>query len=260
MPPSAASRWRSCWWWVARSTSARTPTTRTPRSWPGSPTGGRCAPATSSLTRGDGGQNLIGTEQGDELGVIRTQELLAARRIDGAEQFFTRALDFGYSKTPDETLAHLGPGRGARRRRVGDPHLPARRDHHALSGQRRRRPRAPHRLGDPGRARRSGRGRPAALPRAARAREALAGEADAVERLAPARRGTPATAPSQLSVDLGAYDPLLGRVLHRDRGASRSMHKSQGFGASPSARGASRTTSSWSPESRSAGTSSTGST
>ncbi|MDP1727795.1 MAG: PIG-L family deacetylase [Bacteroidota bacterium] len=58
-----------------------------------------------SLTRGDGGQNLIGPEQGIELGIIRTQELLAARRIDGAEQFFTRAYDFGYSKSADETFA-----------------------------------------------------------------------------------------------------------------------------------------------------------
>ncbi len=57
-----------------------------------------------SLTRGDGGQNLIGPEQGVELGLIRTQELLAARRIDGGEQFFTRAYDFGYSKTPEETF------------------------------------------------------------------------------------------------------------------------------------------------------------
>lgn len=57
-----------------------------------------------SLTRGDGGQNLIGDEMGISLGLIRTQELLSARRIDGAEQFFTRAYDFGYSKTPVETL------------------------------------------------------------------------------------------------------------------------------------------------------------
>ncbi|HEX8314116.1 MAG TPA: PIG-L family deacetylase, partial [Flavisolibacter sp.] len=57
-----------------------------------------------SLTRGDGGQNLIGEEQGIELGLIRTQELLAARRIDGAEQFFTRAYDFGFSKSPQETF------------------------------------------------------------------------------------------------------------------------------------------------------------
>ncbi|MBJ6367076.1 PIG-L family deacetylase [Snuella sedimenti] len=58
-----------------------------------------------SLTRGDGGQNLIGPEIRELLGVIRTQELLAARRIDGGEQLFTRANDFGYSKHPDETLS-----------------------------------------------------------------------------------------------------------------------------------------------------------
>ena len=57
-----------------------------------------------SLTRGDGGQNLIGSELRELLGVLRTQELLAARRIDGGEQFFTRANDFGYSKHPNETL------------------------------------------------------------------------------------------------------------------------------------------------------------
>lgn len=61
-----------------------------------------------SLTRGDGGQNLIGDEQGVDLGLIRTQELQAARRIDGAEQFFTRAFDFGYSKSPEETLRFWG--------------------------------------------------------------------------------------------------------------------------------------------------------
>ena len=57
-----------------------------------------------SLTRGDGGQNLIGSEMRELLGVIRTQELLAARRVDGGEQRFSRANDFGYSKHPDETL------------------------------------------------------------------------------------------------------------------------------------------------------------
>ncbi|MBC8112655.1 MAG: PIG-L family deacetylase [Verrucomicrobia bacterium] len=57
-----------------------------------------------SLTRGDGGQNLIGTEFGEGLGVIRTQELLEARKRDGGEQFFSRAVDFGFSKTFDETL------------------------------------------------------------------------------------------------------------------------------------------------------------
>ena len=57
-----------------------------------------------SLTRGDGGQNLIGPELRELLGVLRTQELLAARRVDGGEQWFSRANDFGFSKHPDETL------------------------------------------------------------------------------------------------------------------------------------------------------------
>jgi LmbE family N-acetylglucosaminyl deacetylase len=57
-----------------------------------------------SLTRGEGGQNLIGPELGPELGVIRTEELLAARQLDGAQQFFTRAYDFGFSKSADETF------------------------------------------------------------------------------------------------------------------------------------------------------------
>jgi LmbE family N-acetylglucosaminyl deacetylase len=57
-----------------------------------------------SLTRGDGGQNLIGLELRELLGVIRTQELIEARKVDGGEQFFSRANDFGYSKIPDETL------------------------------------------------------------------------------------------------------------------------------------------------------------
>lgn len=58
-----------------------------------------------SMTRGDGGQNLIGTELRESLGLIRTQELLEARKLDGGEQYFTTANDFGYSKHPDETLA-----------------------------------------------------------------------------------------------------------------------------------------------------------
>jgi LmbE family N-acetylglucosaminyl deacetylase len=59
-----------------------------------------------SLTRGDGGQNLIGNELGEALGVIRTEELLAARRIDGGRQYFTRAYDFGFSKSAEETYQH----------------------------------------------------------------------------------------------------------------------------------------------------------
>src|SRR5207247_2413490 len=57
-----------------------------------------------SLSRGEGGQNLIGAELGPDLGIIRTEELLAARQLDGARQFFTRAFDFGYSKTAEETF------------------------------------------------------------------------------------------------------------------------------------------------------------
>jgi len=64
-----------------------------------------------SLTRGEGGQNLIGPEQGAQLGIIRTQELLDARKIDGAEQFFTRAIDFGFTKTADETMRKWGHDR-----------------------------------------------------------------------------------------------------------------------------------------------------
>jgi len=59
-----------------------------------------------SLTRGDGGQNILGSEQGDALGLIRTHELMEARKIDGAEQYFSRAIDFGFSKTFDETFKH----------------------------------------------------------------------------------------------------------------------------------------------------------
>lgn len=61
-----------------------------------------------SMTRGDGGQNLIGSEIGESLGLIRTQELLAARRLDGGMQFFTRANDFGFSKSADETFSIWG--------------------------------------------------------------------------------------------------------------------------------------------------------
>ncbi len=59
-----------------------------------------------SLTRGDGGQNIIGSEQGEALGLIRTHELMEARKIDGAEQYFSRAIDFGFSKSYEETFKH----------------------------------------------------------------------------------------------------------------------------------------------------------
>ncbi len=64
-----------------------------------------------SLTRGEGGQNLIGAEQGDKIGIIRTQELLAARRVDGGEQMFSRMVDFGFSKNAAETISRWGQDR-----------------------------------------------------------------------------------------------------------------------------------------------------
>lgn len=62
-----------------------------------------------SLTRGDGGQNIIGSEKDEALGLIRTHELMEARKLDGAEQYFTRAVDFGFSKTSEETFKHWNP-------------------------------------------------------------------------------------------------------------------------------------------------------
>ncbi len=177
-----------------------------------------------SLTRGDGGQNLIGTELGAELGLIRTHELLGARRIDGAQQWFTRAVDFGYSKGPDETLAKWG-----RDSILAD----------VVRVIRRVRPdilvtRFPTDGG-------GGHGHHTAS--ALLAEEAFAAAAD------PARfpecgapwqakrilwnvfRGAPAPGARRLTVDLGAYSPELGRSFTELAGESRTMHKSQGFGS-----------------------------
>ncbi len=176
-----------------------------------------------SLTRGDGGQNLIGSELGDQLGLIRTHELLEARRVDGAQQWFTRAVDFGFSKGPDETLAKWGRDsilsdvvRVIRRVR---PDVIVTRFPTDGSG---------------------GHGHHTAS--AILAEEAFAAAAD------PARfpacgppwqarrlmwnvfRGGPSTA-RRVVVDLGAYSPELGRSFTEIAGESRSMHKSQGFGA-----------------------------
>lgn len=70
--------------------------------------GERAETAYLSLTRGDGGQNLIGDELSENLGVLRTQELLAARSFDGARQYFTRAVDFGYSRSAEESFLKWG--------------------------------------------------------------------------------------------------------------------------------------------------------
>ena len=75
-----------------------------------------------SATRGEGGQNEIGPELFEALAVLRTEELLAAHRFDGAEQYFTRAVDFGYSFSVDETLREVGQAGDSRRLRPDDPH------------------------------------------------------------------------------------------------------------------------------------------
>jgi LmbE family N-acetylglucosaminyl deacetylase len=172
-----------------------------------------------SLTRGEGGQNRIGPERGRELGVIRTQELLAARRIDGAEQFFTSALDFGFSKSVEETLARWGRerilGEVVRTIRVFQPDVIILRftgtasdghGHHQASAI----------LGKEA-------FRAAADPRR------FAGQGlrpwKAMRLVSGSRR------PTGLALDAGAYDPVLGKSYAEIAGASRSMHKSQGFGS-----------------------------
>jgi LmbE family N-acetylglucosaminyl deacetylase len=182
-----------------------------------------------SLTRGDGGQNLIGNEQGELLGLIRTQELLAARRVDGAEQFFTRANDFGFSKGPDETL------------RIWDREK-------VLSDVvwviRKFRPdviicRFPT-TGE------GGHGHHTAS--AILAQEAFTAAADPKRfpeqlkfvQVWQAKRllwntfnfgGTNTTANDQFKVDVGVYNPILGKGYGEIAAESRSNHKTQGFGS-----------------------------
>jgi len=185
-----------------------------------------------SMTRGDGGQNLIGNEQGIELGLIRTQELLAARRVDGAEQFFTRAFDFGFSKSPQETFTKW--------------------DHEKILSDvvwviRKFQPdiiitRFPT-TGE------GGHGHHTAS--AILANEAFMAAADPnrfpeqlkyVKTWQPKRilwntfnfGNTNTTSPDQFRADVGGYNPLLGKSYGEIAAISRSNHKSQGFGASAS--------------------------
>jgi LmbE family N-acetylglucosaminyl deacetylase len=177
-----------------------------------------------SLTRGDGGQNLIGNELGEALGVIRTEELLAARRVDGARQYFTRAFDFGFSKDTIDTYKHWQRdsilGDVVRVIRMFRPHVIVAvfsgtpRDghgHHQVSGL--------------------------------LAREAYRVAADTL-RFPTAAFGAPwtplklygnarydPTGGVTLQFDVGEYSPLLGRSYAEIAGESRSQHKSQGFGA-----------------------------
>ncbi|HMQ76140.1 MAG TPA: PIG-L family deacetylase [Flavobacteriales bacterium] len=188
-----------------------------------------------SLTRGDGGQNLIGPELGDALGIIRTQELLEARRIDGGEQFFTRAVDFGYSKNAAESFEKWGKQEVlsdvVRVIRMFRPDVIITRF-------------APDRS--------AGHGHHEASAILAEEAFDLAGDPKAfpehleqgLEVWQPRRlffngstwwnRDLATIAendPDWFSVDVGGYDPLLGLSYTEIAGRSRSMHKSQGFGA-----------------------------
>jgi LmbE family N-acetylglucosaminyl deacetylase len=177
-----------------------------------------------SLTRGDGGQNLIGNELGELLGVIRTEELLAARRIDGARQYFTRAFDFGFSKDTIDTYKQWQRdsilGDVVRIVRAFRPHVIVAvfsgtpRDghgHHQVSGLMARA--AYDVAGDTIRFPLRAYGSPWTVPKFYRAARGNA------------QNGT-------LGVDVGEYSPLLGRSYAEIAGESRSQHKSQGFGAS----------------------------
>lgn len=188
-----------------------------------------------SLTRGEGGQNLIGSELGDALGIIRTQELLEARRIDGGEQFFTRAVDFGYSKTAEESFAKWGKQEVlsdvVRVIRTFRPDVIITRFPTDGGG---------------------GHGHHTASAILASEAFVLAGDPTAFpEQLEEGlevwkprrlffngsswwRKDLPEIAkgdPKWFVVDVGGYDPLLGLSYSELAGRSRSMHKSQGFGA-----------------------------
>ena len=186
-----------------------------------------------SLTRGEGGQNLIGAEQGDELGIIRTQELLAARRIDGAEQFFTRAIDFGFTKTPQECFEKWGHDKI-----LSDVVWVIRRFRPDVIILRF--------SGTP----RDGHGQHQAS--AILGREAYTAAADPTrfpeqlkwvqpwqaKRLmwnpgafTKEQREEVEKMPNRITVDPGDYDPVLGHSYAEIAGMSRSMHRSQGMGA-----------------------------
>lgn len=181
-----------------------------------------------SLTRGDGGQNLIGNEQGVELGMIRTQELLAARRIDGAEQFFSRAYDFGFSKSTDEALKKWDKDKI-----LSDVVYVIRKFQPDVIITR-----FPQDS-------RAGHGHHSAS--AVLAVEAFTAAADPTkfpEQLTyvkpwQAKRilwntfnfgGTNTTSNDQFKTDAGAFNPILGKSYGEIAAESRSQHKSQGFG------------------------------
>ena len=178
-----------------------------------------------SLSRGEGGQNVIGGELGEGLGLVRTGELLAARSLDGAEQFFTRAFDFGYSKSAEETFGHW-----PRAELLADVVWVIRsfRPHVILSIF----------SGTP----RDGHGQHQASGVVTHQAFQAAGDPDrfpeqlgmGVEPWAPTKlyrlvRWEPEAA--TLTFPTGTLDPLLGRSWFQVAMASRSQHRSQNFGA-----------------------------
>ena len=189
-----------------------------------------------SLTRGEGGQNLIGTEQGALLGLLRTEELLAARSMDGAEQFFTRAIDYGYSKTPEEAFKLWG-----RDRILGDVVWVIRRFQPDVIVLRF--------SGTPS----DGHGHHQAS--AILGREAFRAAADPskfpeqLKFVKPwqakriywnefnfGRGGAQAQAPSgpgRLTINTGEFSPQLGYSFEEIAALSRSLHRSQGMGVRP---------------------------
>ncbi len=188
-----------------------------------------------SLTRGDGGQNLIGREQASLLGMIRTQELLQARRLDGAIQFFTRAKDFGYSKSSKETLTFWGHQKVLADTvwviRSFRPHVIITRfpekgkthGHHLASAQLARQ--AMQAAADPKKF-------PQQLKSVKTWKATRLIYNVSTWRLR--RRGLLKNKKylSQfLQLDVGGYNPLLGASYGEIAARSRSMHKSQGFGA-----------------------------
>ncbi|SIS60454.1 N-acetylglucosaminyl deacetylase, LmbE family [Chryseobacterium ureilyticum] len=181
-----------------------------------------------SLTRGDGGQNLLGTEQGAALGLIRTHELLEARKLDGAQQFFTRAIDFGFSKNTTDTFKQW--------------------DENSIIADvvwtiRKFRPDVIICRFPPTAA--AGHGQHAASAVVAEKAFKLAGDKTAfpdqlkyVNVWQPKRvlwntfrfGGVNTTAENQLKVTVGQYDAQLGMGYGELAGLSRSLHKSQGAG------------------------------
>jgi LmbE family N-acetylglucosaminyl deacetylase len=188
-----------------------------------------------SLTRGDGGQNLIGDEQGIDLGLIRTQELLAARRMDGAEQFFSRAFDFGFSKSTEEALATWGKEKILSDavwviRRFQPDIIIVRFPEDARAGH-------GHHSGSAVIAHEAFRA--AADPNRFPEQLKLGVKPWKVKRIVWNTfnfGGNNTTASDQIKVDVGGFNPVLGKSYGEIAAESRSQHKSQGFGV-PASRG-----------------------